>query len=102
MNLYKQENIIIHETYLLDSYITLDNEKKYFPKEQLKYNKYMNKILKSYYSYLKIKIPNALLISILERGYNSSEKNVWGLAPMHYEDKYYQDVLQIIENMITY
>ena len=101
LNLYKQENIIIHETYCIDSYITLNNEKKYFPDDQLKYNKYVNKILKSYYNYLKIKIPNARLISILGNGYCSSESNEWGLSPVHYEDTYYQDVLQIIKNIIV-
>lgn len=100
LEIYDEHEIIIHEAYLVDSYITKNGEKKSFPTENLNYNKKVNKMLRSYYKHLKQKLPNAYVIFILEKGYCSCEDHLWGKSPMHYEDQYYKDVLKILKKII--
>ena len=101
LSIYGENKIIIHEAYLLDSYITKNGEMKSFPKENLNYNKKVNRVFKEYYAYLKQKLPNAHVISILKEGYCSSEDHIWGKSPMHYENQYYQDVLEILKEITS-
>ncbi|WP_169740470.1 DUF6270 domain-containing protein, partial [Methanobacterium veterum] len=100
LKIYDENRIIIHEAYLIESYITIDGEKKYFPEDNRRYIKLLNRFFKKYYAYLKQKLPNAHLISISEDNYCLWEGHLWDKAPMHYENRYYQDVLRIIKDII--
>ena len=100
LKIYSPDKIIIHETYLVDQYISKNGEIKCFSGEKLAFSKKINKILKQYYDYLKQKIPDAYVISILNEGYLANENHIWGLAQVHYEDRYYQDVLKILKSII--
>ena len=100
LEIYDEDKIIIHEAYLVESYLTRDNQKKYFPEDNRRYIKLLNRFFKKYYAYLKQKLPNSHVISISEDNYQSWEGHLWEKAPMHYENRYYQDVLKIIKNII--
>lgn len=99
LKIYDEERVIIHETYLIDIYISKNCKIIPFPEVNLEYNKKVNKILHEYYDYLKNKLPNATVINIV-KDYRSFENHRWGLSPVHYEDKYYEDVLKLIKKIV--
>lgn len=100
IKIYKENRIIIHETYLVDSFSTKGGEIKDFPESNLNYNYKVNKILEEYYNYMKTKLPNAHVVNIIGN-YNSSETHRWGISPVHYEDSYYKHALEIIKNILS-
>lgn len=99
LEIYNEDNIIIHEVYLKDIYISKNGVIRSFEDEHLKYIKKVNTLLEKYYSYLKEKLPNSEVINI-SNNYLPSEDHIWGLSPIHYEDRYYQGVQEKIRNII--
>lgn len=57
-------------------------------------------MLEEYYSYISTEFPNLLLIDMTQEDYTSDEKHIWGLAPYHFEKKYYLDFISKL-NEIT-
>lgn len=100
LNIFHEDRIILHETYFVDSYITKEGEIKPFPEHNLTFNGKVNTILRKYYKYLKIKLPDAYVIDILDNYNLACENHKWGLAPVHYEDDYYKHALNLIKKII--
>ena len=100
IDIYGQDNIIIHETYLMDNYISKDGEINWFPDENIVYNKKVNSLLKQYYAYLKYKLPNSKVINIHDK-FMAYEDHIWGLSPIHYEKEYYMEVFENLKNIIV-
>ena len=93
--IYDPEHIILHKALMVDKYIALDGRIKDFSSNYLKNNKKLNTILN--YMYLRIE-QNLPGIHIIDEMYDTHacENHKWGLAPMHYEEKYYYRVLNKI------
>ncbi len=100
LEIYGQENIIIHETYLMDNYISKDGEIKLFPDQNIDYNKKVNALLKQYYTYLKYKLPNSEVINIHDK-FMASENHIFGLSPIHYQEEYYREAFKNLKNIIV-
>lgn len=99
--LYDEKNIIIHCVYFKNDYIANDGEIKTFDNTRLKTNKIYNEALIKWYTYLKELLPNAIYIDICkQREYLADEKHHYGLAPVHYNDAYYLDVLKNLEEIL--
>lgn len=93
LDLYKPEQIIVHEVYLSDTYISRDNKACSFPKNHLKNNKLLNEKYKYLYNKFKEYIPNVRVIHC-SHDYMADENNKWGLSPMHFQKEYYERVLE--------
>ncbi len=89
LEIYLQEQIIIHEVYLANYYLGEDGKKKEFARNYIGYNLRVNKILEYMYACLKQAIPYASVLSISSE-YIADEKHKWGLAPMHFQEEYYK------------
>jgi hypothetical protein len=100
LNIYNQEQIIIHEVYFLNKYIDKQGNIKELDEATINKNAIYNDILSKYYTYLKAKIPGASIINITNN-YLADENNRWGLAPYHYELSYYKEVLNIINKILS-
>lgn len=99
LNVYNQKSIIIHKAFMLDDYIDKNGEKVLFDKVRRKNNKILNKKLKYLYNYLEKKLPNAYIIDICHK-YSALENHIWGLAPMHYQDEYYDEAYKLIHGFL--
>lgn len=92
LEIYPKECIFVNETYLCGHYI--DEKGKIYPfpiNDVLKYKKLNNK-LKRIYSALKQYLNQDNFIR--QSDANFSDKNhKWGLAPFHYYDKYYENLI---------
>lgn len=99
--LYDEKNIIIHCVYFKNDYRTIDGQIKLFDNTRLKTNKIYNEVLEKWYTYLRKILPNAIYIDICkQREYLADEKHHYGLAPVHYNDEYYLDVLKQLEEVL--
>ena len=60
LKIYDEENIIIHETFFVDSYLTNNGNIKSFPEHQIEFNMKINELLKEYYYhyYFKTRLPD--------------------------------------------
>ena len=92
LEIYLQEQIIIHEVYLANYYLGEDGIKKEFTRNYIRYNLRVNKILEYMYVCLKQAIPYANVLSISSE-YVADEKHKWGLAPMHFQEEYYKEAM---------
>lgn len=95
IKIYKEENIILHKAYMLDSYISSDNAINSFTLYNLKNNKKINDKLRYMYEYIENKMTNCKVIDICYK-YKACENHKWGLSPMHYEEAYYKECIEII------
>jgi len=100
LKIYDEQQIIIHETYFVDSYIDKNGEVKSFPQKQLDFNHVINALIKEYYEYIKTKLPDAHVINIIEDYNLAYENHRWGLSPVHYEDEYYRHMLRILKRIL--
>ena len=101
LSIYDAENIIIHRAIMADQYISKTGAITHFPKHYLKYNKLINEKLNYMYDYLGKFMPNAHIINKGSK-YYADENHKWGLAPMHYCDQYYIDVLFQINEILDW
>lgn len=93
--IYKLENIILHKAYMLDEYIDNDGKIQKFDDNIINYNRRLNDKLRYMYEYIENKMPNCKVIDICYK-YKASENHKWGLSPMHYEEAYYKECIEII------
>jgi hypothetical protein len=100
LKIYKEEKIIIHETYFVDSYITKNGEIKSFHENQIAYNKQINALLEEYYNHIENKLPNANIINIIENYNLAYEDHIWGNQPVHYVDSYNKHAFRILKGLI--
>lgn len=98
LKIYNKENIIIHEAYFLDKYKDNQGQIISFNPKITAENELYNKILYKYNQYLISKMPKAHHINISKQ-YFAYENHRWGIAPYHYEDAYYKDVLNIMNSI---
>lgn len=100
LNIYRPEQIILHEVYLSDYYINKEGKLTFFPENHLKNNRETNK--KYGYMYRKFKecLPEAHVIDC-SREFAADENHKWGLSPMHFQKEYYERVLKEIESIIA-
>lgn len=90
--IYLGEHVILHKAYMLDYYVNKAGEVKEFPPNYLKQNKTVNMRLDYMYNRIISNIPNLRIIDVCNNAI-ADEKHRWGLAPMHYCENYYQEVL---------
>lgn len=90
--IYAHDHIILHKALMVDTYIASDGNIRKFSDNHLKNNKKINAILNYIYLCIEQNLPG---IHIIDEMYDTHacENNKWGLAPMHYEEKYYYIVL---------
>lgn len=100
LSIYAQKQLIIHEVYMADQYIDEKGNVCTFTKNYLSYNKRINQILKYMYTCLKAELPDAHIIS-LKNNYVADKMHKWGLAPMHFQQEYYQSAAKLIFNKIA-
>lgn len=100
LQIYSTENIILHEAKLADYFYDTDGTLQKFDKNYLQNNKKFNELLEYMYTYSKNKLKNCIYISVgTER--HACCKHKWGLAPMHYTDEYYNQVIDNIMDSVT-
>jgi hypothetical protein len=99
LEIYDEENIIINKVYHLDKYIDNYGNIVNFNDNILRVNKINNKVLDKHYYYLENRLKKSKFIDIT-KNYLADSNQKWGLAPYHYEYKYYKDSLDIIKGMI--
>lgn len=92
---YSENQIVIHEVYLSDYFMDKTGIKRKFSDNYVTYNHKINEILRYMYMCVKRKLPYAKLISISSK-YVADEKNKWGLAPMHFQEKYYSEAMNML------
>ncbi|WP_269477113.1 DUF6270 domain-containing protein [Hominibacterium faecale] len=99
---YKEEQIIIHEAYMRDTYISKDGKLKKFPQHICNDVKQKNRMLRYMYKMLYDYIPGANVMNLFnEREFLINEKHLWGLTPMHYEDDYYYEALNRLNEILS-
>ena len=99
--IYGENYMIIHCVYFKNRYVTERNRRRWFNRSTRKTNRMYNKALEKWYTYLKELLPNAIYIDICkQREYLADEKHHYGLAPVHYNDEYYLDVLKQLEEVL--
>lgn len=95
--IFEEKNIIIHRAVMVDYYINKDENVVQFPKNYLQYNRIINTKLNYMYDYFQKFLPNAFVLDEC-KNYYADEKHKWGLAPMHYEEKYYIKIEEKLQN----
>lgn len=100
-SIYEEDHIIIHCVYFKDKYLTEDRKVKVFEGIRLRTNKIYNEVLAKWYDYLREILPKAICIDICnQETYLADEKHHYGLAPVHYSESYYKDVLNQLEEAL--
>ncbi len=85
-------NIIIHKTKWRHHFIDVDGMMKEFPnKEEIEMR---NEELAGYYAFVEENFPEFIFIDMTDDRYYASAAHKWGLAPYHFEDGYYHDLLR--------
>lgn len=97
---YAEDHIIIHRASLLNTYYGRDGKIHKFPMNHLGNNSFLNRYLQYLYDELESELPNAQKLQLRNR-YHADEAHKWGLSPMHYEKKYYEDALEEIVRIIA-
>ena len=87
----KSNSVVLHHAYWRKEYRDKDGTIKLFPdQKRIEYN---NGILNRMYSFVE-SISQGLIVSInLEDDYVADSSHIWGLSPFHYENKYYDDFI---------
>lgn len=98
--IYEPENIILHKAFMLNKYIDKQMTMHNFDKNHLANNRKINERLSYIYDFLEKKMHCGLVIDICQ-DFHASENHKWGLAPMHYCEEYYREVLRILEEYLT-
>ena len=91
--IYSPEQIIIHYATMLDQYRSTSGKVKTFPPHQLRASHQINAVMETICNRMKFYLPGVHVIHCVD-GIVAEENHKWGLAPMHYEQKYYERVLR--------
>lgn len=96
--IYKKGHIFIHKAKMMDKYIGKDQEIHSFSKTIIKDNSETNSMLEVMYECLEKELDKPYTIDISDK-YYADENHKWGLAVMHYQKEYYQEVALKIKTM---
>lgn len=89
---YFGNNVIIHKTKWRHHYIDKDHIVQTFPNiEEIDLR---NEELANYYAFVEEHFPEFIFIDMTDDRYYASAEHKWGLAPYHFEDRYYHSLLQ--------
>ena len=94
------DHIILHKAYFSKLYLSKDQKICLFAKNIQNYCKDLNQRLKYMYSYVEKKLPGILVLDLCDR-FTANENHKWGLAPMHYQDEYYVELLRDLKMFVT-
>lgn len=101
LNHYTARKIILHKSYLLNTYIDNSGQMQTFKKPYLINNEKTNTILQYLYDYTEYYLNknhiNKVKTIDLCRKYHAAENHKWGLAPMHYQSAYYEEAAELIK-----
>lgn len=100
-DIYEEDKIIIHKAYMKEEYYDKNGDLKKFNDAICADVATKNQIMEYMYSKLEQILKNAQVIDISQKNYKISEKHLWGLTPMHYEDAYYEDILNEIKKIVN-
>lgn len=97
---YRPEQIVLHEAYMVNMYISKDGERKTFSEPICRDVRNKNRMLNYMYGCLKKYIPGMHVMNLmLERKFMANEAHVWGLSPIHYEDDYYLEAINYLDRL---
>lgn len=97
---YRPEQIVLHEAYMVNMYISKAGERKMFSEPICRDVHDKNKMLNYMYGCLKKYIPDMHVMNLMAtRKYMANEAHVWGAAPMHYEDDYYFEAINYLNGL---
>ncbi|MGN7115887.1 DUF6270 domain-containing protein [Lysinibacillus odysseyi] len=94
---YFGNNIILHKTKWRHFYLDVDGAVKEFP--NVGEIKLRNEELADYYAFVEEHFPEFIFIDMTDDGYYASADHKWGLAPYHFEDRYYHSLLQKLSHV---
>ena len=99
LEIYKPDHIIIHRALNVEQYCDADGNLHEFPEAEKKMAQMVNDIIIYMYDCLKECIPEAHEIDCISK-YYGSELHHWGRAPVHYEDGYYEEVMDQVKKVV--
>ena len=99
LELYPSDKIILHKARMTDFYYDASGAIRKFDRSNVRNNAHINALLDYMYDYSEKALGNSITVSAQANCYASCNHK-WGLAPMHYIDDYYHQVLQIINSKI--
>lgn len=100
LEVYEQKQIVIHEVYLATYFLDKYGQVKRFPENYVQYAQSLNRKLEYMYKCLKRDMPRAQVISVSNR-FIADENHKWGLAPMHFQEEYYGEVMRELYQLIN-
>lgn len=89
---YESQKIILHKAFWKNQYIAKDGTVLMFEDQKIQYHDQNNELLRMYYEFIEINIPDLKIIEIND--FHACEMHQWGLAPFHYQDEYYREFLR--------
>ncbi|MFS0674937.1 DUF6270 domain-containing protein [Ornithinibacillus sp. 179-J 7C1 HS] len=92
LKIYDPSKIIIHKTKWRAEYLDKFSNVKSFSNVDGIASK--NRFLDKCYRFIEDTFPQVKIIDMTERDYYASENHKWGLAPYHFEDRYYMNFLR--------
>lgn len=92
---YEPQKIILHKAFWRNQYIAKDGVALMFKDQRIPFHDRNNELLRIYYDFIEINIPNLKIIEIND--FYTYEMHEWGLAPFHYQDEYYREFLRQLE-----
>jgi len=97
--IYPSDHIILHRALNLDEYLSKEGNRLRFSEAVCKKSEIDNVWMEHMYDKILELIPEAIEIDCC-RDYIAVENHKWNLAPMHYANEYYENVLQTIYSRI--
>jgi len=94
------KNLILHERYYKEKYWNDFNQLQDFSSDIVDDCKYKNEELKKRYDFFKNKPYCVLIIGDHKNNYFASTKNRWGLSATHYEENYFINIFNQINNFL--
>lgn len=97
LTIYTEDKVIIHKTKWQTQYLDKFRNIKTF--QELKGINNKNIMLEKYYAFIQAAYPSILFIDMTQDEYLSDENHTWGLAPYHFEKKYYLDFISRLKEI---
>lgn len=93
--IYEPEQVVINKAFCVDTYLDCKGKVHDFSEKIQQRNTVINARIAYLYDELMLNLPGCKVLDMPEK-ISADEANKWGLAPFHYERKYYQTrILQI-------
>jgi hypothetical protein len=98
--IYKPEDIILHKAFMAERYRNVRGDFSNFRDTKLEFAKYHNVRLRHYYEYIENKLPGINIIELPFGSYYADQNHRWGLQPYHYEDDYYNQMYDKLNEIV--